>query len=133
LAIATATSFEKQTYAPIDEIDKISCRPDFAIPVYSGYLKPKDRDELAPGLSIPKNTPPVLLIHGGDDIVSLPENSVIMYLALKRAGVPTELHIYAASTHGFGVRSGDFPYAAWPQACARWLQQQGFLKSNGRP
>jgi hypothetical protein len=51
-----------------------------------------------------------------------------MYLALKRAGVPAELHIYANATHGFGVRSGDFPYAAWPQACARWLHHQGFLK-----
>jgi hypothetical protein len=58
LAIATATNFEKQTYAPIDDIDRLSCRPDFAIPVYSGYLKPKDKDELSPGLSIPKNAPP---------------------------------------------------------------------------
>ena len=49
LAIATATSFEKRTYNPIDDIDKTSCRPDFAILVYSGYLKAKDKDELAPG------------------------------------------------------------------------------------
>src|SRR5881397_465402 len=52
LAIATATSFEKRTYEPIDDIDKVSCRPDFAIPVYSGYLKPKDKDEVAAGLRI---------------------------------------------------------------------------------
>jgi acetyl esterase/lipase len=133
LAIATATSFEKQTYAPIDDVDKLSCRPDFAIPVYSGYLKPKDKDELSPGLSVPKNTPPVLLIHGGDDIVSPPEHSVIMYLALKRAGIPTELHIYSGTTHGFGARSGDFPYAAWREACTRWLHHQGLLKSHARP
>ena len=49
LAIATATSFEKRSYQPIDDIDKVSCRPDFAIPVYPGYLKAKDKDELAPG------------------------------------------------------------------------------------
>ena len=96
LAIATATSFEKRTYEPIDDIDKISCRPDFAIPVYSGYLKAKDKDELAPGLRIPTGTPPVFLVHGGDDIISPPEHSVVMYLALKRAGVPAELHIYAS-------------------------------------
>src|SRR5205814_7895387 len=53
LAIATATNFDKRSYEPIDDIDKISCRPDFAIPVYSGYLKAKDKDELAPGLRIP--------------------------------------------------------------------------------
>ena len=58
MAIATATSFEKSTYEPVDEIDKLSCRPDFAIPVYSGYLKATDKDELASGLSVPKGTPP---------------------------------------------------------------------------
>src|SRR5437773_355307 len=95
LAIATATSFEKQTYEPIDDVDKLSSRPDFAIPVYSGYLKAKDKDELAPGLGVPSGTPPVFLVHGSKDIVSPPEHSVVMYLALKRAGVPAELHIYA--------------------------------------
>src|SRR5881397_22889 len=75
LAIATATSFGKRTYEPVDDVDKISCRPDFAIPVYSGYLKAKDKDELAPGLRIPTGTPPIFLAHGGDDIVSSPEQS----------------------------------------------------------
>ena len=68
--IATATSFEKRTYEPMDDIDKVSCRPDFAILCYSGYLKAKDKDELAPGLHIPAETPPVFLVHGGDDIIS---------------------------------------------------------------
>src|ERR1039458_7024916 len=79
LAIATATSFEKRTYAPMDDIDNISCRPDFAILVYPGYLKVKDKDELAPGLQIPAGTPPVFLAHGGADIISPPEHSVLMY------------------------------------------------------
>src|SRR3974390_2089128 len=57
LAIATATSFDKRTYEPVDDIDKISCRPDFAVAVYSGYLKAKNKDELAPGLRIPAGTP----------------------------------------------------------------------------
>ena len=72
LAIATATSFEKRTYEPIDDIDKVSCRPDFAILCYSGYLKAKDKDELAPGLRIPAGTPPIFLVHGGDDLISSP-------------------------------------------------------------
>jgi acetyl esterase/lipase len=133
LAIATATSFEKRTYEPIDDIDKISCRPDFAIPVYSGYLKAKDKDELAPGLRVPTNTPPVFLVHGTDDIVSPPEHSVVMYLALKKAGVPTELHLYAATTHDFGVRTSERPYATWTESCAKWLRDQGLLKSPTRP
>jgi len=133
LAIATATGFEKRTYATIDDVDKVDCRPDFAIPVYSGYLKAKDKDEIAPGLTIPARTPPVFLVHGGADTVSPPETSVIMYLALKRAGVPTELHVYANTAHDFGVRSSDRPYATWTELCARWLRSQGFLTPGARP
>ena len=131
LAIATATSFEKRTYEPVDDVDKISCRPDFAIPVYSGYLKAKDKDELSPGLHIPTNTPPVFLVHGGEDIISPPEHSVLMYLALRRAGVPTELHVYANTAHDFGVRTNDHPYSKWTESCAAWLRDSGLLKPQG--
>ena len=128
LAIATATSFEKRTYEPIDEVDKISCRPDFAILAYPGYLKAKDKDELAPGLRIPTDTPPIFLAHGGDDLISPPQHSVLMYLALKQAGVPAELHVYATAAHDFGVRASDHPCSTWTEACAHWLGHQGFLK-----
>jgi len=128
LAIATATSFEHRTYEPIDDVDKISCRPDFAIGVYSGYLKAKDKDEIAPGLRIPAAAPPIFLAHGGSDIISPPEHSVLMYLALKKAGIPAELHIYATAAHDFGVRQVDHPCSAWTQACAAWLRHQGFLE-----
>ena len=127
LAIATATSFEKRSYDAVDDIDNLSCRPDFAILVYPGYLKDKDKDEIAPGLHIPTNTPPVFLVHGSDDIVSPPEHSIVTYLALKRAGVPAELHIYADTTHDFGVRKTNRPYSAWTDACAAWLKDRRFL------
>lgn len=127
LAIATATSFEKRTYDPVDDVDKVSCRPDFTIPVYSGYLKAKDKDELAAGLSVPSNTPPIFLVHGGADLISPPENSVFMYLALKQAGVPAELHIYAGAAHDFGVRTNDQPYSKWTATCADWLRNQKLL------
>jgi acetyl esterase/lipase len=128
LAIATATSFEKRSYERIDDIDQTSCRPDFAIGVYSGYLKAKDSDELAPGLRVPAATPPVFLAHGSADIVSDPEHSVVMYRALKRAGVSAELHLYATAAHDFGVRPSSQPCSTWTQSCAEWLRQQGFLK-----
>lgn len=132
LAMATATGFENRAYAPIDAVDQISCRPDFAVPVYSGYLKVKDKDELAPGFRIPTNTPPVFLVHGSDDIVSPPEHSVLMYLALKRAGIPAELHVYAGTTHDFGVRGSNRPYSEWTASCASWLRDRGFLTSAAR-
>jgi len=128
LALATATRFETRVYARVDAIDDVSCRPDFAILCYPGYLKAEGKDELAPGLRIPAGTPPVFLAHGGDDIISDPAGSVLAYLALKRAGVPAELHVYATAAHDFGVRPSDSPCSTWTSACAAWLRHQGFLE-----
>jgi len=133
LAIATATSFEQKTHEPVDDLDKINCRPDFAIGVYSGYLKAKDKDEVAPGLHIPAGTPPIFLAHGGADIISPPEHSVLMYLALRKAAVPAELHVYATAAHDFGVRPSEHPCSMWTQACAHWLRHQGFLSPPAQP
>ena len=127
LAIASATRFGSRTYPAIDAVDQVSCRPDFAILAYPGYLKARDREELAPGLSIPSGMPPVFLVHGGEDLLSGPEQSVLMYLALKRAGVPAELHVYAGTAHDFGVRPGNRPYSTWTGLCAEWLREQEFL------
>lgn len=125
---ATATNFEKRAYDPIDEIDKISCRPDFAVMLYSGYFKVKDKDELSPTIHITKDAPPMFLVHATDDPISEPDNSVTMYLAMKHAGVPVELHLYASGGHGFGVRKVDQPCATWTDRFTDWMRHQGFLK-----
>jgi acetyl esterase/lipase len=130
LAIATATHFDKRAYTPTDDVDNVSCRPDFAILAYPGYLKAKDKDELAPGLRIPQGTPPVFLAHGDDDLISSPRHSVVLYLALRRVNVPAELHVYARTAHDFGVRRSDRPCSTWTQSCADWLRQQGFLTAR---
>ncbi len=130
LSLATATRFDERRYPPVDDADQVSCRPDFAIAVYPGYLKVKERDELTAEWRIPATTPPVFLVHGGADLISSPEHSVLMYLALKHAGVPAELHIYADTAHDFGVRKNDQPYSAWTEACAAWLRRQGFLSTR---
>ncbi len=130
LAIATATSFEHRTYESRDEVDAVSCRPDFAIAVYPGYLKAKDANALAPGLRIPPGTPPVFLAHGGADLISPPEHSVLLYLALRRAGVPAELHIYAGAAHDFGVRESDQPCTKWTEACVDWMGHFGWLTAS---
>jgi acetyl esterase/lipase len=123
----TATNFDRRSYEPLDEIDKESCRPDFAVLIYPGYLVPKDKSELAPDVRVSKETPPTFFAHAGDDGVS-PLNSVVMYHALKKAGVPAELHVYASGGHGFGLRPTGKPCATWPQRCAEWMSAQGFLK-----
>src|SRR5207302_552656 len=89
-----------------------------------------DTEVLAPYIRIPTGTPPFFLVHAGDDSMAPVTHSVVMYLALKRAGVPAELHVYAAGSHGFGVRPSDRPVSTWPQRCADWLRAQGMLKPN---
>jgi acetyl esterase/lipase len=134
LALATATSFEKRWYEPIDAIDEVSCRPDFAVLCYSGYLKDKDKEEIWPGLHIPANVPPIFLAHANDDSERIggsnAENSAFMYLALKRAGIPVELHIYASGNHDFGVRQNGKLPSSWPQLCLNWLNSLGLLKPS---
>jgi acetyl esterase/lipase len=129
LAVMTATYFDERAYEPIDEIDKVSCRPNFAVVVYPGYLVPEDQDTdvLAPYIRIPAGTPPMFLVQASDDPESGPENSVAMYLALKRAHVPAELHLYATGGHGFGVRKSSRPCSTWPERCVAWLRNQGIL------
>ena len=131
LALATATGFAKRKYVPIDSIEQVSCRPDFAVMCYSGYLKAKDKDQISPGIHIPADTPPIFLAHASDDKESyggsLAENSAFMYLALKRAGIPAELHIYATGDHDFGVRQNEKLPSSWTNLCVRWLRSQGLL------
>jgi acetyl esterase/lipase len=129
LAIATATSFEKRAYEPMDAIDEVSCRPDFAIGCYSGYLKAKDKDGTPPGIQVPSSTPPIFLAHTTDDSISDPENSMFMYLALKRAKIPVEMHLYATGEHDFGVRQNGKLPATWTDLCLKWLRSQNLLKA----
>jgi acetyl esterase/lipase len=137
LAIATATGFGERKYARLDAVDDVSCRPDFAVACYSGYLKARDKDEIRPGWRIPSDTPPIFLAHASDDRESyggsLSENSVFMYLALKRAGIPTELHVYATGDHDFGVRQNEKLPSTWPGLCVRWLKSQGLLTPISKP
>ena len=128
LALATATNFEKRTYEPIDAVDEASCRPDFAVLCYSGYLKAKDKDEVSPGIHVPAGTPPIFLAHSTDDQISDVEHSVIMYLALKRAHIPTEMHVFATGNHDFGVRQNEKLPSSWTQLCLKWLRSQNLLK-----
>jgi acetyl esterase/lipase len=134
LALATATGFAKRLYEPLDAIDRVSCRPDFAIACYSGYLKPKDRDGIRADLRIPPETPPIFLAHASDDTEryggSNAENSAFMYVALKRAGIPTELHIFATGDHDFGVRQNDKLPSSWTGLCVKWLRNRGLLATS---
>ena len=134
LAFATATNFEQRLYERIDAVDEVSSRPDFAVLCYSGFLKERDKDEIHHGLRIPANTPPILLAHSSDDNEKLggsnAENSAFMYIALKRAGIPAELHIYATGDHDFGVRKNDKLPSSWTGLCLNWLRSFKLLDAK---
>src|ERR1051326_1843309 len=85
---AAGTHFDKRISAPVDNIYKTSCRPDFAILAYPGYLVVKGTEVLVPPIRIPAGTPPFFLMHAGDDTMAPVTHSVVMYLALKRAVIP---------------------------------------------
>jgi acetyl esterase/lipase/lysophospholipase L1-like esterase len=126
LSAACSTRFDQRSYAPVDAADQFSCRPDFAVLMYAGRLIRKENTEIAPELTVTSNTPPTLLIATEDDPVARVESSLFYYLALKRAGVPAEMHLYASGGHGYGLRS-DKPVKVWPQRTEEWLRNLGVL------
>ncbi len=132
LVISTASNFDNKTYEPSDEIDQPSCRPDFAVAVYPGYLEEKGTGRLAEYIHIPAQMPPVMLVHATDDDVASSLNSVVMYQALLKAGISSELHLYAKGGHGFGVRKSPLPCSTWKDRCVEWLRGQGFLVQTSK-
>jgi acetyl esterase/lipase len=124
LSAAASTNFDQRQYAAIDDLDKVSCRPDFTVLVYPAYLA--NGSALADEIRASPQTPPTFLIHAGDDRIAA-ENSVQMYLALRQAKVPAELHTFPAGGHGFGLRPSEHPISGWPKLCEQWMQAIGKL------
>lgn len=122
---ATTLLAEKCVYDPIDKAAEAPCRPDFGVLVYPAYLTEKGGG-LKPEYQVTKDSPPMLFVHASDDGVSS-ENSVELYRALKKAGVPAELHLYASGGHGFGMRKIPHPAATWPDRAADWMKARGLL------
>jgi len=122
LAAALSTHFDQRLYDPIDAADKLSCRPDFAVIVYPGYLALADQNYAPnPDIHPTAQTPPTFLVQAEDDSVHV-ENAVVYFLALKNAKVPAELHIYAEGGHGYGLRRTALPVTTWPQTVEIWLR-----------
>jgi len=121
LAAAISTHSER-LYDPIDAADKLSCRPDFAVVVYPGYLALSEKN-FAPNADInpTAKTPPTFIVQAEDDPVHV-ENAVVYFMALKNAKVPAELHIYAEGGHGYGLRPTALPVTKWPAGVETWLR-----------
>jgi acetyl esterase/lipase len=137
LVAAVSTHFSHRIYRPVDAADALSCRPDFAIAVYPGHLWAHEdenrgtRNEedlsLRPDISVRADTPPTFLLQAENDDVDGVEQSLAYYVALRKAGVPTELHLYAKGGHAFGLRATNLPIGRWPDLVDLWLHSVGML------
>ena len=141
------THFDEGDSGATDEVERFSCRPDFAVLCYpvvaldkpwthtgsrNNLLGTEHDPELATALSNERNvtpdTPPTFLFHTDADSGVPPENSVDFYLALRRAGVPAELHIYELGSHGVGFAPADEILREWPQLLEHWLRTRGAIQ-----
>ena len=121
LSAAISNIYEKRLYDPVDDADKLSCRPDFSVVVYPGYLALAEQNFVPnPEIHPTGKTPPTFVVQAEDDPVHV-ENAIVYYMQLKDAKVPAELHIYATGGHGYGLRKTGNPVAVWPQDVERWL------------
>jgi acetyl esterase/lipase len=130
LSAAISNHYDKRLYDPIDDADKLSCKPDFAVVLYPGYLAVSEQN-FAPNADIhpTADTPPTFILQAEDDPVHV-ENSVVYFLALKNAKVPAELHVYAQGGHGYGLRPRDFPIMGWPNLVETWMHTIKMLSAQ---
>jgi acetyl esterase/lipase len=144
LASTVGTHFDAGNSGASDPIEKQSSRPDFMILAYPvitfeepyahlgsvhALLGEKPDPSLVRLLSnesqVTARTPPTFLFHTTDDSVVPVENSLLFYSALRKAGVPAEMHIYRTGKHGVGLAQSDPILRTWPARLADWLSAQG--------
>ncbi len=146
LASTAATHFDAGQKDAADPVERVSCRPDFAIlgyPVISLNADfshkgsgrnllgenpdPQLLDNLSNEKQVTSDTPPTFLFHTGEDTGVPPENSLAFYMALRKAKVPAELHIYQQGPHGVGLAPGSPVLFTWKERLLDWLRQNRFL------
>ena len=128
MVAAMSTHFEKRLYPAVDAADKESCRPDFAVALYPGHLAARETDfALNPAIHVTNQTPPTFLLQAEDDPTDPVENSLVYYAALRKAGVPAEIHVYVKGGHAFGLRRTESPITGWPQLVETWLATIGMI------
>jgi acetyl esterase/lipase len=129
MVASISTHFEQRRYPAVDQADKVSCRPDFAIALYPGHLAvPEKNFVLNPDIRVTSRTPPTFLLQATDDPVDPVENSLVYYAALQRAGVSAEMHLYAKGGHAFGLRPSPSPITEWPKLVENWLKAIGVIE-----
>ncbi len=147
LASTAATHFDHGKPETVDPVEKVSCRPDFAVLVYPvitfnelwGHMGSRENligknhdlrliRYYSNELQVTSETPPSFLVLADDDKGVLPRNSIEFYSALKEKGVSAELHIFREGGHGFGMNKSGKPHDQWPQLLIDWMKAEKILK-----
>jgi len=130
LSAALAANHAKRNYPVVDDADTASCRPDFTVLIYPGGIMLGDKlDVLRPEIVPVKGvTPPSFIAMAQDDPVHV-EHAFAYYLALQKAGISAELHLYPTGGHGYGLRRTKDDVTTWPDRVADWLKTGGWLKT----
>jgi acetyl esterase/lipase len=132
LVADVSTNYRKRAYSLTDDIDKTDCRPNFGIVMFPGHMTNHTSNpyELNKNIPVDSNTPPTFILQAGNDPIDPIENSLVYYIALKKAKVHAEYHIYAEGGHAFGLDRtildnpnwNKLPIADWENLVERWLQ-----------
>ncbi len=141
LAVLSSTAFKRRVYEPIDEMDQVSLRPDFAIPVYPGHMTMEHKNklprnvaaqELNSDIEVSPDIPPTLLIHAKDDPVDPMHYSLVYERELRKAGANVTLNLYENGGHAFGVRRQGADSDRWTEDALAWLRKIGILRRSHR-
>jgi acetyl esterase/lipase len=124
--VVKASNVFEPAYKPVDAVDRISSRPDFAVALYPGHLC-RQGNTLDPAIHVTDKTPPTFLLQAWDDPVDDVCNSTLYARALDDAGVPSEVHLFAKGGHAFALRRKQHPVAMWPSLVESWLKEIGVL------
>jgi acetyl esterase/lipase len=126
--VAQTSNILAPAYRPVDKVDQVSSRPDFAIALYPGHIC-RDNGSFDPELPVNKNAPPTFIVQAWDDPTDPICNSLMYAAALDRAGVPAEVHLFAKGGHAFALRHKSEPVGMWPDLAWRWMHTIGILKN----
>ena len=124
--VAQTSNILAPAYKPVDAVDRISSRPDFAVAAYPGHLC-REGTTFDATIHVTKRTPPTFIVQDWDDATDAICNSTMYARALDAAGVPAEVHLFAKGDHAFGFRRIDHPVVMWPKLAERWLREIGML------
>ena len=132
LTIMAGTQYETKSYEPVDEADKLSCRPNFICPIYAAYLGNGYKDdvvELGDLVNVTKETPPTFMAVTSDDNMRGAQ-SALLFARLLKHGVPAEIHSWQKGGHGYGLHKLGNACDGWEDDLKVWLNLNGFLKHS---